>query len=279
MDDLNGKAAFVTGAASGIGLGVAEALAARGARLMLVDIDRDALSRTADRFRAEGADVATAIADVSIKQEIQRAADLMVEAFGRVDILINNAGVGGGGPFERWNDKGWDWTVGVNLMSVIYGCDILGRMMVAQGSGHIVSTASIAGMMPLDSSAYSATKFGVVAVSESLREELAPKGVGVSILCPGFVNTNIIHSHRHLPERFGENLSDGDEVSVDDVALERIKAISDRIRTGHDPRHVGELVCDGILNNHAYIFTDREHEPIIRARFEAILAAYERLPR
>ena len=277
MDDLNGRAAFVTGAASGIGLGITEALTARGVRVMMVDIDPGELSRAADRLRAEGADVATAVADVSIRADLQRAADQMVEVFGGVDILINNAGVGGGGPFERWNDKGWDWTVGVNLMSVIYGCDILGRMMAAQGSGHIVSTASIAGMMPLDSSAYSATKFGVVAVSESLREELAPKGVGVSILCPGFVNTNIIHSHRHLPERFGENLSDGEEVPVDDAALERIKSISDRIRTGHDPRYVGDLVCDGILNNHAYIFTDREHEPTIRARFDSILAAYERL--
>jgi NAD(P)-dependent dehydrogenase (short-subunit alcohol dehydrogenase family) len=244
---------------------------------MMADIDVDELARVSDRLRAEGADVATAIVDVSLREDQQRAADQMVQAFGGVDILINNAGVGGGGPFERWNDKGWDWTVGVNLMSVIYGFDIFGRIMAQQGAGHIVSTASIAGMMPLDSSAYSATKFGVVAVSESLREELAPKGVGVSLLCPGFVNTNIIHSHRHLPERFGENLSDGDEVPVDDAALERIKTISDLIRTGHDPRFVGDLVCDGILNNHPYIFTDREHEPTIRARFEGILAAYERL--
>lgn len=277
MDSLTGKAAFVTGAASGIGLGITEALVAKGARVMMADIDVDELARVSDRLRAEGADVATAIVDVSLREDQQRAADQMVRAFGGVDILINNAGVGGGGPFERWNDKGWDWTVGVNLMSVIYGFDIFGRIMAQQGAGHIVSTASIAGMMPLDSSAYSATKFGVVAVSESLREELAPKGVGVSLLCPGFVNTNIIHSHRHLPERFGENLSDGDEVPVDDAALERIKTISDLIRTGHDPRFVGDLVCDGILNNHPYIFTDREHEPTIRARFEGILAAYERL--
>lgn len=277
MDSLTGKAAFVTGAASGIGLGITEALIAKGARVMMADIDVDELARVSDRLRAEGADVATAIVDVSLREDQQRAADQMVQAFGGVDILINNAGVGGGGPFERWNDKGWDWTVGVNLMSVIYGFDIFGRIMAQQGAGHIVSTASIAGMMPLDSSAYSATKFGVVAVSESLREELAPKGVGVSLLCPGFVNTNIIHSHRHLPERFGENLSDGDEVPVDDAALERIKTISDLIRTGHDPRFVGDLVCDGILNNHPYIFTDREHEPTIRARFEGILAAYERL--
>jgi len=277
MDSLTGKAAFVTGAASGIGLGITEALVAKGARVMMADIDVDELARVSDRLRAEGADVATAIVDVSLREDQQRAADQMVQAFGGVDILINNAGVGGGGPFERWNDKGWDWTVGVNLMSVIYGFDIFGRIMAQQGAGHIVSTASIAGMMPLDSSAYSATKFGVVAVSESLREELAPKGVGVSLLCPGFVNTSIIHSHRHLPERFGENLSDGDEVPVDDAALERIKTISDLIRTGHDPRFVGDLVCDGILNNHPYIFTDREHEPTIRARFEGILAAYERL--
>lgn len=277
MNTLNGKAAFVTGAASGIGLGVTEALVAHGARVMMADIDGDELARAADRLRAGGADIATAVADVSVRADLQRAADRMVEVFGGVDILINNAGVGGGGPFERWNDKGWDWTVSVNLMSVIYGCDIFGRMMAEQGAGHIVSTASIAGMMPLDSSAYSATKFGVVAVSESLREELAPKGVGVSILCPGFVQTNIIHSHRHLPERYGDNLSGDEEIPVDDAALERIKYISDRIRSGHDPRHVGDLVCDGILNNHAYVFTDREHEPTVRARFEGILAAFERL--
>lgn len=278
MNSLNGKAAFVTGAASGIGLGVTEALVANGARVMMADIDGEELARIADRLKGEGAEIATVVADVSLREDLQAAADQMIEAFGQVDILLNNAGVGGGGPFERWNDKGWDWTVSVNLMSVIYGCDIFGRMMAAQGAGHIVSTASIAGMMPLDSSAYSATKFGVVAVSESLREELAPKGVGVSLLCPGFVNTNIIHSHRHLPERFGENLSDEEhEVPVGDKALERIKVISDRIRGGHTPRFVGDLVCDGILNNHAYIFTDREHEPTLRARFEGILAAYERV--
>lgn len=277
MDDLTGKAAFVTGAASGIGLGIAEALVANGARVMLADIDEAALSLVADRLRDEGAEVATSVVDVSLREDLQRAADEMSATFGGVDILINNAGVGGGGPFERWNDKGWDWTVSVNLMSVIYGCDIFGRMMAAQGSGHIVSTASIAGMTPLDSAAYSATKFGVVAVSESLRDELAPQGVGVSILCPGFVNTNIIHSHRHLPDRYGANLSDGGEGPIDDRALERIKAMADRIRSGHDPRHVGDLVCEGILRNHAYIFTDREHEPEIRARFEAILAAFDRL--
>ncbi len=278
INDLNGKAAFVTGAASGIGLGITEALVANGARVMMADIDGEELARTADRLKAEGADIATAVTDVSLRADLQNAADVMMEAFGRVDVLVNNAGVGGGGPFERWNEKGWDWTVGVNLMSVINGCDIFGRMMAEQGSGHIVSTASIAGMMPLDSSAYSATKFAVVAVSESLREELAPKGVGVSILCPGFVRTGIIHSHRHLPERFGGNLSDGPEIPVDDAALERIKVISDLVKSGHDPRYVGDLVCDGILNNHAYIFTDRQHEPTIRARFETILAAFERAP-
>ena len=140
----------------------------------MADIDREELARTSDRLRQEGGEVATAVADVSLREDLQNAADALLKTFGRVDILVNNAGVGGGGPFERWNDKGWNWTVGVNLMSVIYGCDIFGRMMAEQGGGHIVSTASIAGMMPLDSSAYSATKFGVVAVSESLREELAP---------------------------------------------------------------------------------------------------------
>ncbi len=271
------KHVVLTGGSSGIGRSMAELLVEAGADLTLVARRAGPLEETRDALKSKGqASVRVLPLDVSDAQAVEDAVQKLI-AEQPVDMLINNAGVGGGGPFERWNDKGWDWTVSVNLMSVIYGCDIFGRIMAGQGAGHIVSTASIAGMMPLDSSAYSATKFGVVAVSESLREELAPKGVGVSLLCPGFVRTNIIHSHRHLPERFGENLSDSAEAPVDDAALERIKAISDRVRTGHNPRYVGDLVCDGILNNHAYIFTDREHEPTIRARFEGILAAYERL--
>jgi len=142
-------------------------------------------------------------ADVSLKAELQSAADATVARYGRVHILVNNAGVGGGGGYGQWTDASWNWVVGVNLMSVIWGIEIFGPLIEAHGEGgQIVSTAYIAGLIPGSGPAYNVTKYGVVALSEGLRATLARRGIGVSVLCPGIIRTQIINSRHNLPERF-----------------------------------------------------------------------------
>src|SRR5690348_12491262 len=187
MKNLAGKTAFVTGAASGIGLGIATALAQAGVKVMLCDIEEAALKKALEGLRKTNADVDSVKADVSLKAELQAAADATIARFGKVHILVNNAGVGGTGGYGAWTDKGWDWTLGVNLMAVIWGIEIFGPLIESHGEGgQIVSTASMAGLLSGSASAYNVTKYGVVALSEGLRNDLAPKGIGVSVLCPGF---------------------------------------------------------------------------------------------
>ena len=202
MKDLAGKIAFVTGAASGIGLGIATALAQAGVKVMLSDIEEAALASAVEGLKRTNADVASVRADASLKAELQAAAEETRARYGNVHILINNAGVGGLGPYGAWSDAGWNWTLGVNLMAVVWGIEIFAPMIENQGGGHIVSTASIAGLISSSSVPYNVSKYGVVALSEGLRNELGPRGIGVSVLCPGFIRTNIAESRRNLPERF-----------------------------------------------------------------------------
>ena len=203
MKELAGKTAFVTGAASGIGLGIATALAQAGVKVMLCDIEEAALSSALEQLKGTNADVDGVVADVSLKEELEAAAKATIDRYGKVHILVNNAGVGGGGSYGTWRDAAWDWTLGVNLRSVIWGIEIFGPLIERHGEGgHIVSTASIAGLISGNSGAYSVSKYGVVALSEGLRIELAPRGIGVSVLCPAFVRTQIINSRRNLPQRF-----------------------------------------------------------------------------
>src|SRR4029079_13219807 len=203
MKDLAGQTAFVTGAASGIGLGIATALAQAGVKVMLCDIEESALKTALEGLRRTNVDVDGVKADVSLKAELQTAADATIARYGKVHILVNNAGVGGGGSYGRWTDASWNWTIGVNLMSVVWRIEIFGPLLEAHGEGgQIVSTASIAGLIAGSGPAYNVTKYGVVALSEGLRATLAPRGIGVSVLCPGFIRTNIMNSRRNVPQRF-----------------------------------------------------------------------------
>ena len=148
MKDLAGKTAFVTGAASGIGLGIATAFAQAGVKVMLCDIEAGALAKAVEGLKATNADVEGVRADVSLKAELKAAADATIARYGKVHILVNNAGVGGGGPYGAWTDAAWDWTLGVNLMAVVWGIEIFGPLLDEHGEGgHIVSTASIAGLI------------------------------------------------------------------------------------------------------------------------------------
>jgi NAD(P)-dependent dehydrogenase (short-subunit alcohol dehydrogenase family) len=274
MKDLAGKTAFVTGAASGIGFGVSTALAQAGVKVMMCDIEQDALDKAVDGLRRTNADVAGVIADVSLKTELQAAADATLERYGAVHIIHNNAGVGGGGGYGTWTDASWSWTLGVNLMAVVWGVEIFGPLIEKAGGGHIVNTASVAGLMSFNGAAYNVSKYGVVALSEGLRNELGPRGIGVSVLCPGIINTKIDKSVRNLPERFAAAAKA--DKSTGEIA-EWLKNLSPRLEAGIDPMYVGELVREGIEGDWPYIFTDTEFEPIIEMRFAAIREGFSRI--
>ena len=274
MLNLEGKTAFITGAGAGIGLGIAQALAAAGCKVMLCDIEEAALETARAALAATNADVAAVRADVSLKAELQAAADATIARFGKVHILVNNAGVGGGGDYGSWTQASWDWTIGVNLMSVVWGIEIFGPLIEAAGEGgHIVSTASIAGLWAGVNPSYNVTKYGVVGLSEGLRPSMALLGIGVSVLCPGFIKTQIMASERNLPSRFGavEGMVDGAEES------EFAKLAREAIANGIDPRYVGELVREGIEGDWPYIVTDTQFEPAIDERFAAIKAAFDKI--
>jgi NAD(P)-dependent dehydrogenase (short-subunit alcohol dehydrogenase family) len=276
MKDLSGRTAFVTGAASGIGLGIATALSQAGVKVMLCDIEDDALAKAVAALKLTNADVDGVRADVSLKAELQVAADATVARYGKIHILVNNAGVGGGGNYGHWSDARWNWVLGVNLMSVIWGIEIFGPLIEAHGEGgQIVSTASIAGLIsrgvnPL----YNVSKYGVVALSEGLRTTLAPRAIGVSILCPGFVRTQIMNSGRNVPQRFASAL---EAVPTEGPIADLVKEFQERISKGIDPLYVGELVREGIENDWPYIFTDTEFEPLIDDRFAAIKQGFDRI--
>jgi NAD(P)-dependent dehydrogenase (short-subunit alcohol dehydrogenase family) len=275
VKELAGKTAFVTGAASGIGLGIATAFAQAGAKVMLCDIEEAALSAALKQLRLTNVDVDGVKADVSLKAELMAAAEATTARYGKVHILVNNAGVGGGGPYGTWSDATWDWTMGVNLMATIWGIEIFGPLIEEHGEGgHIVSTASIAGLISGQSTPYNVSKYGVVALSEGLRGELAPRGIGVSVLCPGFIRTQILNSRRNVPKRFGEGL--GALPTSGPLALQ-IEMIGARISQGIDPIYAGELVREGVENNWPYIFTDLEFEPMIEARFAAIKQGFDHI--
>lgn len=276
MKDLEGKVAFVTGAASGIGFAITTALAQSGVKVMMCDIEAEPLDKAVAKLRETNADVEGVVADVSLKEQLQAAADATIERFGKVHILVNNAGVGGGGGYDTWSQSGWDWTMAVNVMGVVYGVEIFGPLIEGHGEGgHIVSTASVAGLMAQSSAPYFASKYSVVALSEGLRVEFAERGIGVSVLCPGIIKTQILESGRNLQDRFGGDVNE--LFNPDDAENEAALEFRARLEAGIDPLYVGELVREGIEKNWDYIVTDMEFQPIIEERFKAIMAAYDRI--
>ena len=276
MRDIAGKTAFVTGAASGIGLGIATALSQAGVKVMLCDIEDAALIKAVADLKLTNADVDSVRADVSLKAELQVAADATIARYGKVHVLVNNAGVGGGGSYGRWTDASWNWTLGVNLMSVVWGIEIFGPLIEAHGEGgQIVSTASIAGLISRGAGpAYNVTKYGVVALSEGLRVTLAPRGIGVSVLCPGFIRTKITNARRNVPQWLAGAI---EELPTEGPHVEIVKMFEERVSAGIDPLYVGELVREGIEQDWPYIFTDNEFEPLIDERFAAIKQGFDRI--
>lgn len=280
MKNLEDKVAFVTGGASGIGLGIATALAQAGVKVMLADIEQAALDKAVDGLKRTNAAVDGVVVDVSLRTAIEEGAAKTIERFGKVHILVNNAGVGGEGPMARWTNPGWDWVLGVNLLSVIYGFQTFVPLMKQHGEGgHIISTASMAGMIQTQGAQYGVTKHAVVALSEATRGELGAEGIGVSVLCPGFIRTNIIDSARNVPSRFAGTTAQklSTAKAPDEATKQMIDFVRQRIATGIDPLYVGELVREAIEDDVLYVFTDTEFEPLFDQRVAEIKKGFDRI--
>jgi NAD(P)-dependent dehydrogenase (short-subunit alcohol dehydrogenase family) len=274
MREFKGKTAFVTGGASGIGLAMAKAFAENGMNVMLADVEQNALDSALKDLNQYGNHVRGIACDVADADSVERAAQATFEAFGNVHILCNNAGVAAGSGIDSVSIESWRWVVDVNLMGVVYGVRSFLPHMRAHGEGgHIVNTASMAGMVSGWFSPYDATKFAVVAMSEGLRPQLLPLGIGVSVLCPYFVRTKIGESGRNRQERYGQ-MSTLDPGSPAAAVVEEIRK---QIAAGLDPADVAARVLAAIENEELYIFTHQNMRRFVEARFAAIEAAMDRV--
>src|ERR1700726_2770322 len=207
MRELAGKTAFVTGGASGIGFALGRAFAEAGMKVMLADIETDALAAAVESLGNSGSDVRGVSCDVADPVSVERAAEASYEAFGNVHVVCNNAGVAGGSGIDNISLDNWRWVLDVNLMGVLHGIAAFLPHIRGHGEGgHFVNTASMAGMTGgggLGFSPYTASKFAVVGLSEGRAAQLPPFGIGVSVLCPSFVRTGIGESGRNRPQRYG----------------------------------------------------------------------------
>ncbi len=266
MIEFKGGVAVVTGAASGIGLGMARTFAAKGMRLVLADIESDALARAADSLTADGAEVITECVDVADAAAVERLAEQAYDRFGKVTVVCNNAGVIENN-LATWEYSlaDWDWVLGVNLMGVVHGIrTFVPRMLAGGEAGHIVNTASFGGLISGTANPiYIVSKHAVVALSENLHNDLTGRNtkIRVSVLCPGWVRTSIVDSDRNRENapKLTENVS-------------RIRErFQDGISTGLEADAVGEMVVDAISTERFYIHTHPEWMDVVRQRFDAIV--------
>jgi NAD(P)-dependent dehydrogenase (short-subunit alcohol dehydrogenase family) len=272
MREFHGKGAIVTGAASGIGLGIARCLAKAGANVALLDIEAQALERARADVAALGGKVVARRTDVSDRYDVARAAAEIEAALGKVHLVFNNAGVEiSGTRLEDIAEAEWDWIIGVNVYGVVNGIRYFVPLLRKHGeSAHVVNTASLAGFWVnphFRLGPYSATKYAVVALSEALEQDFQGSNIGVSVLCPGAVNTNIHASARNRPSRFGP--------APERVANEGLRAA---LAQGLSGEQVGERVLRAIRAGEFYVFTHEAPKEWFAARFKRILDAFAHVP-
>ncbi|WP_322754231.1 SDR family NAD(P)-dependent oxidoreductase [Frankia sp. Cas3] len=264
MEQLSGGVAVVTGAASGIGRAVAAAFAREGMRVVLADIEAAALDDAVTELRGDGHDVLGVVTDVSSAESVSGLRDQAVDHYGTVDVLHNNAGVVAAGLIEDIPLATWRWVVDVDLWSVIYGIRAFVPLMKRQGRGHVINTASTAGLQANPGiGPYNVAKFGVVAITETLRVECEGTGVNASVLCPGAVNTNIVRAERNRPANVPESTG---------AVAERFAASSTRLLGGQGiaPTAVAAMVVDAVRSERFWIITHPGWIDVARDRAAAM---------
>ncbi len=266
MKDLQGKVAVITGGASGIGRAVAERAAGEGMKIVLGDIEEGPLKEAVDELTGQGAEALGVVTDVSDAVSVRDLRDRAFDRFGAVHLVHNNAGIGLGGPIWEVSEEDWRWILGVNLWGVINGVAAFVPALIEQGEGHVVNTASIAGLIAAPFlGPYNATKQAVVAISETLYKDLQGVGapIGVSVLCPGFVRTRIAESERNRPPW----APDRDVPGADELR----GAVQSMVAGGIEAATVAERVIDAVRSDTFYILTHPELDDAIATRFEDIM--------
>jgi NAD(P)-dependent dehydrogenase (short-subunit alcohol dehydrogenase family) len=255
VQELEGRVAVVTGGASGIGLGLARRFAAEGMRVVIGDVEEPALETAVTELREGGADAIGVPTDVTDPEQVEALALAAERKFGAIHLACNNAGVGAGGLSWEAPLETWQWVIGVNLWGVIHGIRSFVPRIIEQDAGHVVNTASVAGLVAAPfMGPYNASKHAVVAVSETLHHELALMAphVKVSVLCPAWVNTRINESERNRPAHLA--VERGEQESVMQAALAGFLA------NGLDPATVAGRVCDAIRSDRFWILTHDDED-------------------
>ncbi|MGH9018194.1 MAG: SDR family NAD(P)-dependent oxidoreductase [Acidimicrobiales bacterium] len=266
MQELQGKVAVITGGASGIGRAVATAAAGAGMKIVLADIEEGALKETEAAMAAAGAAVLAVTTDVAVSSSVEALRDATLSRFGAAHLVHNNAGVAVGGPLWAVSETDWTWILGVNLWGVVHGIRAFVPVMIEQGEGHVVNTASLAGLTsPALLGPYNVTKHAVVTMSETLYRDLEAFGspVGVSVLCPGFVQTRIADSDRNRPAWA--------PASPQPQGLEFQGVVRNLVSAGIDPDGVAAQVIDAVRRNRFYILTHDDTPAMVELRLRDIL--------
>ncbi len=272
MQELKDRVAVITGGASGIGLAMARRFAREGVKLVLADIEEDALRRVEQEFRKAGVPVLAIRTDVSRSHDVERLAEKTLATFGAVHVVCNNAGVAPGGAVWESSVADWEWVLGVNVWGVIHGVRVFVPIMLRQDTPcHVVNTASVAGLLSVPGMGiYCVSKHAVVTLSECLHHDLAQRGskIGVSLLCPAFVPTGILDSERNRPAVL-RNPSRAR--TPEDQARE--EQMRHAVQSGRvSAEMVAEMVLDGIRQERFYIFTHPRIKAAIQARMEDVLS-------
>jgi len=270
--DFKDKVAVITGAASGIGRALAERCAQEGMKVVLADVEESALQKAETEMKAAGSTVLAVVTDVSNAGDMEVLGRKTLDTFGSVHLLCNNAGVGAGSTVWESTINDWKWVLDVNLWGVIHGLRVFLPIMLSQKTaGHVVNTASLAGMVAFHrSAAYHVAKHAVVALSEKLYYDMAVlnAGVGISVLCPGWVKTNIMDGVRNRPAELQDDPSETSTTPEREDALEQYR---ESVESGMPPDQVAGQVIEAVKEGRFYIFTHPEFRPLMKARCDAIL--------